>query len=280
MAFQRFSSSEVVQPIWMAEALMPDKLLPGGAKVAAAAFPIIPFYTINVASAGAALGATTLPVDALPIALLSGTLLDFGALPQATITAAATPADDATSLTVAALTRAIPANTYLSFGSGKFAVVTAAAAIGATSLTTLAMPAGTKPANTNTATVPAGRKIATLTADAAVGATSLTVAALGFQAVDADAAIYAIGTERRIESGTLLGRTYIERDAGTGFGPYAANDDEVYLLAFQIDDATIDNDATLVRHQTLIKENWLPGWASYSTEAKAALRAAYQVTRG
>jgi hypothetical protein len=48
-----------------------------------------------------------------------------------------------------------------------------------------------------------------------------------------------------IASGTLLGRTYAERDAKTGFGPAAATDDEIYLLAFDVTDAVFLPDCEL-----------------------------------
>jgi len=206
MAFQKFSGgSEVVQPNWMAEALMPDKLLPGGAKVVAASFPREDQVVVTLAAGVVTAGANKTLNTATP------------------------------------LTGNIPAGTILDFGSGEYATLTVGATKGTSAITGV-----------------------TLAADLEGGET----------------ATYSGTGDRRIESGTLLGRTYAERDAGTGFGPYASNDDEVYLLAFQINNADIDNDATLVRHETLIKENWLPGWAAYTNDAKAALRTAYQVVRG
>ncbi len=206
MAFQKTSGgSEIVQPNWMAEALMPDKLLPGGAKVVAAQFP---------------------REDAVTVTLTAG---------------AVTAGTNKTLTAATALTGAIPAGMILDFGQGEYA---------------------------------------TLTVGATKGATSITGVNLAADLEGAEVATYAGTGARRIEAGTLLGRTFAERDAGTGFGPYATSDDEVYLLAFQINNADIDNDAALVRPQTLIKENWLPGWATYSNDARAALRKVYQVVRG
>lgn len=141
----------------------------------------------------------------------------------------------------AGLSGALPAGTILDFGSSEFV------------------------------TFPTG---------ASAGATSVTDAVVAADLEGGETATYLGIGDRRVESGTLLGRTFTERDAGTGFGPWALNDDEVYLLAFQIDNALIDNDVTLVRPQTLIKENWLPDWANYSSDKKTALRKAYQVVRG
>jgi hypothetical protein len=63
-----------------------------------------------------------------------------------------------------------------------------------------------------------------------------------------------------VPSGTLIGRTYAERDAGTGFSPATvATDDELYLVAFDVTDALIEDDVELYRHRCIVKENFLPG---------------------
>lgn len=163
---------------------------------------------------------------------------------QVTVTLAAgavTAGSNKTLTAATALSGDIPVGTILDFGSGEFA---------------------------------------TLNNGATKGATSITGVTLAADLEGAETATYLGVGKRRIASGTLLGRTYTERDAGTGFGPYASADDEVYLVAFQVEDAAIDSDVTLVRPQVLVKENWLPGFASYTTDAKAALRSKYQVVRG
>ncbi|HRJ51071.1 MAG TPA: hypothetical protein PKU91_11075, partial [Phycisphaerales bacterium] len=65
------------------------------------------------------------------------------------------------------------------------------------------------------------KDFATLAAAAAAGATSLTVQALPQIVESGDKATYAgAGTKKKvITSGTLLGRTYAERDANTPYGP-------------------------------------------------------------
>lgn len=90
----------------------------------------------------------------------------------------------------------------------------------------------------------------------------------------------AVAGKKFVKSGTLVGRTFAERDAGAGFGPWTTGDEEVYLTAIDVFDAAEDDDITLVRRQVLVKENWLPGWATYTAGQRAALRAAYQVVRG
>jgi hypothetical protein len=71
-------------------------------------------FTITVSAAGAAVGAVTVPVAALTGPLTSGTVLDFGGVKSARLTAAA--ATGATSLTVSALTTALVANDFAQSG--------------------------------------------------------------------------------------------------------------------------------------------------------------------
>jgi hypothetical protein len=147
----------------------------------------------------------------------------------------------ATSVTVAALSGAIPSGTVLDFGTNKFA---------------------------------------RLTANAAAGATSLTVAALPTALAGGETARYAGVGYDTIPSGTLLGRTIAERDALTGYGPWASSDDEVYLLAFDVTDISVNNDCELYRNFRGVKETFLPNWANWTSNMKTALRAAYRTTIG
>lgn len=64
---------------------------------------------------------------------------------------------------------------------------------------------------------------------------------------------------RRLESGEFLGRTFAERTASTGFGPWTAGDEENYIAAFDVTNMDTNADVALVRHATIIYENWLPG---------------------
>ena len=84
--------------------------------------------------------------------------------------------------------------------------------------------------------------------------------------------------KRPVQAGFFVGRTFVERDAGTGFGVADSGtpDDELYLTAFEVVDANINADVTLLRHGTLIYEDKLPGWSGLSAGDKAAIRAAYQ----
>lgn len=123
-----------------------------------------------------------------------------------------------------------------------------------------------------------GKKFATLTAAANLSAATLTVRALVTALVDADVATYN-GTVMRkpVGSGILVGRTFTERGNGAGFGvaDVSTPDDELFLTAFQVDDALINADVTLLRHGTLIYEDKLPGWSGLSAGMKAAIRARY-----
>ncbi|MEM9486502.1 MAG: hypothetical protein AAGA83_22735 [Cyanobacteria bacterium P01_F01_bin.116] len=120
-------------------------------------------------------------------------------------------------------------------------------------------------------------KLATLDQKAVRGTTTLTVT-LAANTVDGDSYPYPGSTGRTVvPSGTLVGRTYAERDAGTGFGiADVANDDEIYLVAYQNEYVEQDAGVTLVRHNTLVYENKLPGWATMTAAQQAAIRQRYQ----
>ena len=79
-----------------------------------------------------------------------------------------------------------------------------------------------------------------------------------------------------ILSGTLIGRTYAEQVAGTGFGPADDADDEMYLVAFDVTDAVDLPDVELYRHGSMVKEDLLPEWGDPLSAAKIAyIRANY-----
>lgn len=158
------------------------------------------------------------------------------------VVGAAGAAGAATSIPVAALTAAIPSGTVLNFGTNKFARLTAAAAVGATTLTVTAIP------------------------------TAL---------VSGDTATYAgVGTSITVPSGTIVGRTIAERDAGTAFGPAGAADDEVYITCFDRYDVNINTNVELYRPNSIVKETFLPGWAGIASGVKTKVRAAYVCTVG
>jgi hypothetical protein len=136
------------------------------------------------------------------------------------------------------LTSDIPAGYVLNFGAGEFATLKAIAKKNDTTLTV------------------------DLAADVEGGETAQFMGVSG---------------RKPIAAGALVGRTYAERDAAQPFGVAdVATDDEIYLTAFGVEDATIKPDATLLRPQTLIYEDKIPGWATFSAAQKAAIRDRYQ----
>lgn len=140
-----------------------------------------------------------------------------------------------------------------------------------TTLTTLAVPAGT------VLNFGSG-KIVTFPTGIPFGATQVTDATVAADLAGGETATFA-GTGRIIvPAGTLVGRTFVERASNVGFGvaDVSTPDDEIYLTAFQVEDASINSDVTLIRHNTLIYEDKLPGWSSAASNVKAAIRAAYQ----
>ena len=83
----------------------------------------------------------------------------------------------------------------------------------------------------------------------------------------------------RIPSGTLIGRTIAERDAGTGFGPYAAGDAEVFLTYNEVYDVTKNNQVAVYRHGFVVYEDYLPASSKVAANL-AAIRERYTVMRG
>lgn len=125
-----------------------------------------------------------------------------------------------------------------------------------------------------------GAKFAVLTAAAAAGAVTLAVRALPTALVDADIATYAGVKPRALPGGTVVGRTITERNASTPYGPAGAADDEVYIVAFDVSDLTRVNDIELVRPNTVIKENFLPNYATLAAGVLTKLRDKYVCIRG
>lgn len=161
-----------------------------------------------------------------------------------TITTSAEALATATAISVVALPVAIPAGTILDFsGAGELAHVTTLAAAGATSLVVTALDA----------TIESGDTAPYIVTDAV----PVTVA-----------------------SGTVIGRTIAERDAGTAYGPADASDDEVYIVCFDVYDASVNPDVELYRQNSIVKENFLPGWAGLASGVKTKVRAAYICIRG
>lgn len=125
-------------------------------------------------------------------------------------------------------------------------------------------------------------KFALLTANAAAGATSLTVEAITTALNAGDVATYAGTKKKFVKSGTAIGRTLAERDVNTGYGPAAAADDEIYLVAFDVYDVDANPDVVLYRPNSAVKENFLPEVRANTMIAGVltALRSRYVMERG
>ena len=98
----------------------------------------------------------------------------------------------------------------------------------------------------------------------------------GSRLVTAEFAANTFGA-RAVESGVLVGRTYAERAAGTGFGVAdVAADEEILIVAFDVLDCNKNADVTLLRPGTQIYEDKLPIWATATASQKAKIRSIYQ----
>jgi hypothetical protein len=127
-----------------------------------------------------------------------------------------------------------------------------------------------------------GVKFARVTADVEAGAVSIPVAALVAAVVNGDVAYANSFGRRTLLEGTLIGRTYAERTSKTGFGAADDTDDQVYLVAFTVDDVNATRSCTVVKPGTVIKENYLPEWTTIAADANllAKLRSVYRCITG
>jgi len=180
--------------------------------------------------------------------LPGGVKLDVATLgvtyPEVTVKLNGNAATDDEALTVDALSGAIPPGTMLNFGSPGLL-----------------------------AYAPNG---------AAAAATTIVVTPLVNGIADNAEAVVPARSGKSLPSGTAIGRTLAERDANAEFGPADEDDDEIFLLAFPVRDLDRVNDGVPVRAfaGVGVKENYLPGWAGYSADLQAAIRARYICTLG
>lgn len=123
-------------------------------------------------------------------------------------------------------------------------------------------------------------KFARLTQGVLIGDTAVQVEALPTALGAGDVATYSPYNSEYIPSGTLLGKTFTERAAGTPYRPAAVGDDLVYLLGYDIPNAKDIADCELVRHNVVVKENYLPGWSTMSAPLQALVRSLYVTTIG
>ena len=124
-----------------------------------------------------------------------------------------------------------------------------------------------------------GTKIAITTAPVIRGATSIAVRALPTAIAANDVGTYLGVMKRTVPSGTLVGRTLAERDAGGRFEPWTTGDEEVFLTFWDAD-LSMGEEVALLRPNAIVKENYIPGFSAMSAPAKAAIRSRYQCIVG
>lgn len=84
-----------------------------------------------------------------------------------------------------------------------------------------------------------------------------------------------------IPAGTLVGRTFAERAAGTGFGPAdAVADQEIYLTAFDCYDAMDNANLEFYRTGKVVKQNFIPGWGTLGAALQNKIRELYVCIEG
>jgi hypothetical protein len=127
-----------------------------------------------------------------------------------------------------------------------------------------------------------GAKLAITTTNTVRGATTLAVRALPAAIAAGDTGLYSGIAEKNILSGTLVGRTIAERDGGGRLEPWTAGDDDFYLVMWDawVGGSSSSDEVDLVRPGTIVKENWLPGWATLPAPMRAAIRGRYQCIVG
>lgn len=125
-------------------------------------------------------------------------------------------------------------------------------------------------------------KLAITTAAVAAGAVAIPVRALPTALVNGDIGTYAGVDRKSVPNGTIVGRTYAERDANTPFGPAASTDDEMYIVASDVFDLNLVNDADVVTEgkHVVIKENFLPNFSTLAGALVTQLRARWRSING
>ncbi len=199
-----FNTVESAPPVWAGDYLSRETVMPVPVKLDESQFNAVDAVVVVVGAAGAAVDATSVPVDALPGPIPDNTLLDFG-----------------------------------------------------------------------------GKKFARLNGAVAAGAVALVVDALATALADNDTATYQGVGKKSLPSGSLIGRTFAERDAGTAWGPaVVTSDDEIFLTTREISDLSKDTTTEIYRHGKVVKENYLPGWADLGSTVKTKIRSLYACVGG
>lgn len=158
--------------------------------------------------------------------------------------------------------------------------LTAAAAVAAVAITVTALAAAIRPGTMLNFGLPG--KMAFAPNGAAAGATSIVVAPLARALVIGDTTTTDANAHAVVPSGTVVGRTFAQRNAGTSLHLALDTDEEFYIVAFENPNVARINDVALIRHgaSVVIKENFLSNFSTLSATVKAYLRANYSCTVG
>jgi hypothetical protein len=158
--------------------------------------------------------------------------------------------------------------------------LTAPAAVGAAAITVAALTGAIRPGTMLNFGNPG--KLAFAPNGAAAAATSIVTAPLARALITGDTTTTDANTHAVVPSGTVLGRTFAQRNAGTPLHLALDTDEEIFLVAFEVPNVNRVNDVALVRPRAgvVVKENFLPNFSTLSATIKAALRAQYLCTVG
>jgi hypothetical protein len=158
--------------------------------------------------------------------------------------------------------------------------LTAAAAAGAVALTVAALSAAIRPGTVLNFGNPG--LLAYAPNGAAAAATSIVVTPLARAIPNASAAVTDANAHAVVPSGTIVGRTFAQRNAGTSLHLALDTDEEIFIVAFENPNVNRVNDVALVRPGAgvVVKENFLPNFSTLSATIKAALRTKYLCTVG
>lgn len=117
---------------------------------------------------------------------------------------------------------------------------------------------------------------------AVAGAVTIPCAPLDRAIPDEATAIVGATSHKNCPAGTVVGRTFAERDAASPYGIAADADDEIAIVAFDRVNIDVISDIDLVRPfaGVTIKENFLPNFDALSAAVKAAVRERYLCTIG
>lgn len=111
---------------------------------------------------------------------------------------------------------------------------------------------------------------------APANAVALTIVKLKTALAAGAALVYVPMHAMRVRSGTAVGRTRAERDAGLGYGPATTGDEEFYLVLFGSEDLQKSDAFVPYRHGSLVYTNLLPGFAGLSADVKTLIYANYE----